>query len=90
MADIERVVGGLRCREVLAKLSDYLDGELPAAEVALMEAHVRGCDWCERFGGQFAGSIALLKRELGAPEPLETERALRLRQAIRAGMDRPV
>ena len=34
MADSERMVGGLRCREVLERLSDYLDGDLGPAEVA--------------------------------------------------------
>lgn len=87
MADLERLVAGLRCREVLEKLSDYLDGELSAGQVAQVEAHVRGCDWCERFGGQFAGSVALLKRELGAPEPLDATRARRLHEGLRAGMD---
>jgi len=90
MADLDRMVAGLRCQEVLERLSEYLDGELSAPEVARVEAHVRGCDWCERFGGQFAESVALLKRELGAPEPLETARAQRLHQAIRKGMDGPV
>lgn len=89
MADLDRLVAGLRCREVLDKLSDYLDGELAAPEMVQVEAHVRGCDWCERFGGEFAGRVAMLKRELAAPAPLEAARARRLREALRAGMDRP-
>ena len=48
MADSERMVGGLRCREVLERLSDYLDGDLAPAEVTRVQEHVRGCDWCER------------------------------------------
>jgi hypothetical protein len=47
----DREVAGLRCTQVLAHLSDYLDGELDPQTRAQVEAHVQGCDWCERFGG---------------------------------------
>lgn len=90
MADLDRVVAGMRCRQVLERLSGYLDGDLPAPEAAQVEAHVRSCDWCERFGGQFAGSVALLKRELGPPQPLDAARVQRLHQRIREGMDEPI
>ena len=65
----DREVAGIRCSEVLDDLSDYFDDELPAARVAQIEAHLGGCDWCERFGGDFAGAIAALRARLGsAPE----------------------
>ena len=89
MGDLDRLVAGMRCREVLERLSGYLDGDLPAPELAQVEAHVRGCDWCERFGGQFAESVALLKRELGPPEPLDAAQVQRLHQRIGAGIDEP-
>ncbi len=54
-----RLVGGLWCTDVLAGLSDYLDGELAAATVTQVEEHLRGCPNCERFGLDMA---ALLKR----------------------------
>lgn len=84
MADLERDVAGLRCREVLAQLSEYLDGELPAAAAARVEGHVKGCDWCERFGGRFARQVAELRRELGTPAPLDPERARRLHDRLAA------
>jgi anti-sigma factor RsiW len=90
MADLDRLVAGLRCREVLGLLSGYIDGELSQAQVARVEAHVRGCDWCERFGGQFAERVALVRRELGVPDRLEPMRVERLRQAMRAGTEGPV
>jgi anti-sigma factor RsiW len=59
---IEREVAGLRCGEVLADLSEYLDGDLPSERRAQLEAHLRGCDVCERFGGSFSSAIQALRR----------------------------
>ena len=66
----DREVAGVRCTEVLDDLSAYLDGELSTARVARIEAHLRGCDWCERFGGRFAEAVTELRRRLGEPAPL--------------------
>ena len=61
----EREVAGLRCGEVLADLSDYLDGELEPGRRALLDAHLQGCDVCERFGSAF--TIAILALRQGGP-----------------------
>lgn len=66
----DRLVGGIRCGEVLEDLSAYVDGQLPPDRVALIQAHLRGCDWCETFGGRFASAVALLRTHLDVPEPL--------------------
>jgi anti-sigma factor RsiW len=58
---IEREVAGMRCGEVLAELSDYLDGDLTKARSAQVEAHLHGCDVCERFGSAFASAIQTLR-----------------------------
>ncbi|RMG14112.1 MAG: anti-sigma factor [Planctomycetota bacterium] len=65
----ERSVGGLRCGEVLACLADYLAGELEARVRERVEAHLAGCDVCERFGGDYARVVACLRRILAAPDP---------------------
>lgn len=57
-------VGGLWCGEVLDRLSDYLDGDLPAAERARVDDHLRGCDGCARFGGEFRGTVEALRGHL--------------------------
>jgi len=57
----ERHVGGLWCSEVLALLTRYLDGDLTADELALVQAHVGGCDACARFGGAFPQAITALR-----------------------------
>ncbi len=83
----ERVVGGLRCSEVLADLSDYMDGHLSAARAGKIEAHLRGCDWCERFGGRFKLAVAALRRELGKADDVPREIRARLRDRLRRETD---
>ena len=68
MAD-DREVAGIRCSEVLARLSAYLDGELDDAEV-------------ERFGGKFADAVSRLREE-ALPEEVPPEVSQRLRRALR-------
>ena len=62
----ERIVAGLACSEVLARLSDYEAGELPAEERTRVEDHVRECEHCARFGGVFAEMVRSLRARLGA------------------------
>lgn len=66
----EREVAGIRCGGVLALLGDYVDGGLGPAAVAQVEAHLRGCDWCTRFGTSYAETVAELRRQLADPEPV--------------------
>ena len=83
MADLDRVVAGVRCREVLAELSSYLDGELAPWRARQLEEHVQGCDWCERFGGRFGGVMRAFRDGLGEPEPVAAGVQERLRQRLR-------
>lgn len=69
----QRVVGGMRCGEVLEVLSDLVDGELNERDAAAVAEHLRGCDWCERFGGSFSGMVSDLRRSLADAEALEPE-----------------
>lgn len=62
----DRVVAGLWCHEVLARLSDYLDEELAPAERGEVEAHLRGCDSCARFGGALGTTVRALRAHLRA------------------------
>ena len=84
----DRSVAGIRCTEVLDDLSDCLDGELSADRVRQIEAHLEGCDWCERFGGDFADAIARLRARLAPPPeppPDVHERLMRRLEQIREG-----
>jgi len=64
----DRLIGGIRCMEVLALLSDYLDEEVSAKDRGRIEVHVQGCRWCEQFGGAFAGVVKGLRLPLTRPE----------------------
>ena len=79
----ERLVAGLRCSEVLARLTDFVDGELSAAELEQVKAHVAGCDVCERFGGRFAAVVRAL-RETSTPD-VDPAVAERLDRALSRG-----
>lgn len=60
----EREVAGITCGGVLAELADYLDDAVAPAVRARIEAHLRGCDQCERFGGAYAGTVKALRARL--------------------------
>ncbi len=86
MPDLDRLVAGLRCRDVLADLSEFLDGNLGSERVSAIQAHLAGCDNCARFGGNVAEIVAALRSE-GARAPRLDASALgslraRLQQAI--------
>jgi anti-sigma factor RsiW len=66
---LDTLVAGVRCREVLADLSSYVDGELTTARVAELQAHLAGCDRCSRFGGDVVRLLGALRNGLREPEP---------------------
>ena len=82
MIDLNREVGGIRCVDVLASLSDYLAGEVTEERRQAIEAHLRGCDHCERFGGRMGQLIAALRASLGDAGPLPADVARRLRRRL--------
>jgi anti-sigma factor RsiW len=82
MMDNQQIVAGLSCSEVLVKLSEYLDGELDPAVRSQIEAHVRGCDWCARFGQEFSSVVGELRARLTLPEPLEEAVSRRLAEQL--------
>jgi anti-sigma factor RsiW len=78
----EKVIAGLSCSDVLARLSDYVDGDLSAEERGRVEEHLRGCEGCARFGGDFAATVRALRAHLGAPARVSGELKERLRRAL--------
>ncbi|MCB9688795.1 MAG: zf-HC2 domain-containing protein [Alphaproteobacteria bacterium] len=80
----ERRVSGLWCSEVLARLPDYVEGTLSAVDLAAVEGHVGGCDWCERFGGAYAGVVRGLRRVSvdEVPDPIAERLAARLAEEL--------
>lgn len=54
----------VQCREVVAVLTDYLEGVLPVEERVALEQHLLICEGCTNFLAQLRTSIALV----GVPE----------------------
>lgn len=78
----EVVIAGLSCGQVLERLSDYLDGDLPGPERARLEEHLRGCDRCARFGGELRNVVDALRRHLARGQGLPDGFRERLRKAL--------
>ena len=67
MPDIDRVIAGLRCRDLLSLLTDYVDGALGAEQLGRVGAHLRGCVHCAKFGGEYGALVGALQSRLDAP-----------------------
>jgi len=72
----------LSCQEVLALLSDYLDGELGPDALGAVEAHLSACDGCTRFGGEFEATVAALRDHLRAGPRLPDRIRARLEELL--------
>lgn len=84
MPDLDRVVAGLRCRDVLASLSEFLDGTLASDRVAAIQAHLEGCSTCAQFGTEMSHLLSSLRAGRTSVSPsLGTEALARLRNRIR-------
>jgi anti-sigma factor RsiW len=58
-------------------VTDYLEGALPAAEVARFEAHLADCAHCRVYLAQMRLAIQALGRVPGEQLPPEAMKALR-------------
>lgn len=64
----------MTCEEMRARWNDRLDGELPSAECAALDAHAEECEACGRYAREMAtifNGLALLREE-------SDQRAMRL------------
>ena len=84
MTDEQQNVSGLCCGEVLELLSDYLDMSITPDVKARIEEHLGDCNWCERFGGEYASTMTALRQNLATPEELGEDVALRLKEFLEA------
>jgi anti-sigma factor RsiW len=65
------------CPRLLALLSDYLDGKLPADVRADLDRHLSGCPDCTVFVGTFRSTVSLLQSL--SEDDLPEELRMRLR-----------
>lgn len=78
----ERIVAGLRCSEVLARLSDYLDRDLDEAATKNIEEHLLGCPNCEKFGANFGSMVVSLRHDPAALQSVDSKLVARLLSGI--------
>ena len=64
----QRLVGDLWCGDVLAVLSDLLDGGLSAEVERRVRVHLAGCSECSQFGEEFGRVIRALGGRRGSAE----------------------
>jgi anti-sigma factor RsiW len=62
MGRLRMRVFGLRCRQAVGLMTDYLDGALDPATVSRIEEHLAGCDGCDAALAQFRTTISLTGR----------------------------
>ncbi|HEY4573056.1 MAG TPA: zf-HC2 domain-containing protein [Thermoanaerobaculia bacterium] len=58
----ERIVAGLHCGEVLADLSEHLDGRLGFDRAERIDEHLAGCAGCRRFSGEVMAAVRALRQ----------------------------
>ncbi len=71
----------MKCEEMLALLSDYVDGDIEPSICAEFEKHMAGCNPCQVVVDNVRRTITLYKA--GKPVPLPAPFRERLHQALR-------
>ncbi len=54
--------GGPQCREMLERLSEYIDGELDLSACQGIEEHLEDCPPCKAFLESLKRTVALVER----------------------------
>jgi anti-sigma factor RsiW len=71
----------MKCKEILAALSDYLDGELDPELLRGLQQHLADCNPCQLVVDNVRQTITVYKS--GRPIELPAELRARLRRALR-------
>jgi RNA polymerase sigma-70 factor (ECF subfamily) len=87
-AESEAVVAGLHCGEVLADLTEHLDGRLSRDRAERLDEHLAGCAGCRGFADALTAAVRAV-RQL-PDEPLAPEVEERLLEALRSGEAPPL
>jgi anti-sigma factor RsiW len=70
------MTAGVVCASGVELLMDYLEGALPAALAAELEAHVAGCARCEAFVASYRETPRILRDATAAALPAERRESL--------------
>jgi len=73
----------LTCREVIARLSDYLGRELGPFDVLRIIVHLAGCAPCRAYLRTLRATIRVIARAADVEMPAEMKQRLRAFLAIR-------
>lgn len=68
------------CQDVVENCSDYVDGELAAAQVGELQGHLNDCPDCDTFVSTFRATVMTLRDLPRKPAP--SELAGRIQSAI--------
>lgn len=52
----------LKCSEIVAQASDYLEKELPFSHRLQYQAHLLMCSNCRRFSRQFSAAVTMIRQ----------------------------
>lgn len=66
--------GGPACRELFAKLSDYLDGEIDAESCSHIDAHLDDCPPCKEFLDSLRKTLRWVQTDPAGGLPDEAKR----------------
>jgi anti-sigma factor RsiW len=72
----ERIVAGLHCGEVLADLSEHLDGRLSLDRAERIDEHLAECAGCRRLLGEVTAVVRALRQLPDEPLPPDVEERL--------------
>lgn len=60
----------MNCREVIEFLMDYVEGDLPADQLATFEAHMNACECCVRYMECYRKAVELGRKACADCEPV--------------------
>ncbi len=78
-----------RCRDLLAELFDYLDGDLSPARCAAIERHLSQCPCCGDMADNLQKAIAICRAEGRRALPVAVRARARRRVAALLAASRP-
>lgn len=77
-----------RCQQQLLELSAYLEGDLTPDRMAALDAHLSGCECCNRMAASLRAAIALCRSDeaRALPADVEARAVARVRDLLRQGL----